>query len=102
MMKSGGILGKEVIGSGGWKIGKITELVFDENSWRIGSIEVVLDPEVAKEYEMKKLLSRTTINVDVSSVHAIGTHVILSITKPELREMISHKKDETSSGPPAT
>jgi sporulation protein YlmC with PRC-barrel domain len=89
-MRSEGLIGKQVVGSGGWTIGRIKGIVFDETNWRIGSLEVDLDPNVAKEYEMNKLLSRTTVNVDVNAVHGIGDHVILSISKPQLRALVSH------------
>lgn len=91
-MKSRGLVGKQVVGSGGWTIGTVKEIDFDETSWRIGSIEIELDRFVAEEYQMKKLLSRTTIAVDVASVHAIGDHVVLTVTKPQLQRMVSFQK----------
>ena len=84
------MIGKQVVGSGGWTIGRIKGIDFDETSWRIGSLEVDLDPNVAKEYEMKKLLARTTVNVDVNTVHGMGITLILSISKPQLRALVSH------------
>lgn len=41
---------------------------------------------------MKKLLSRTTVAVDVASVHAMGDHVVLTVTKPELQRLVSFLK----------
>ncbi|MHB1435087.1 MAG: PRC-barrel domain-containing protein [Thermoplasmata archaeon] len=91
-MKSGELIGKEVVGSGGWKIGRINELIFDGHNWRISHIEINLDGDVAKEFEMKKLLSKTAINVDVASIHGVGDHVMLSLTKANLQEMAEQKK----------
>lgn len=31
-MRSGALLGKQVVGSGGWTIGKVKEIAFDETS----------------------------------------------------------------------
>jgi sporulation protein YlmC with PRC-barrel domain len=95
-MKSRRLLGKEVVGAGGFRIGKIKEIVFDEKSWCIGTLEVELDRSVAEEYQMKKLLARTSLMVDVSSVKAVGDHVLLSVTKPELRRMVSSPAKSTS------
>ena len=91
-MKSGGLIGKEVVGSGGWTIGRVREIVFDETTWRIGSLEVKLDRSVAEEYQMKRLLRSTTLVVDVASVHAVGDHIMLSVTKPQLGQLVSFRK----------
>jgi len=88
-MKGRRLLGKQVVGASGWRIGKVKDLIFDETTWRIGSLEVTLDRKVAQEYQMKKILVRTSLEVDVKMVHAIGDHVLLSVTKPGLRRMLS-------------
>jgi sporulation protein YlmC with PRC-barrel domain len=92
-MRAKQLLGKQVVGADGWKIGKVKEIVFDEKSWQIQSLEVELDRSVAEEYDMKKLLSRTSLQVAVSSVKAVGDHFLLSVTKSELRRMISHETE---------
>ncbi len=92
-MKSRRLLGKQVVGASGWRIGKVKDLIFDETTWHIGSIEVTLDRNVAQEYQMKKILLRTALEVDVKLVHAVGDHVLLSVTKPELRRMLSGGTD---------
>ena len=88
-MKIRAVLGKEVVGAGGWEIGKVEDAVVDEASWKVTALVVRLHGPVAEEYRMKHLLSRTTVDVAIASVHAVGTHVILSVTKPELRRMVS-------------
>jgi sporulation protein YlmC with PRC-barrel domain len=88
-MKSGRLLGTQVVGAGGWRIGKVKEIIFDDTTWRIGSLEVALDRNVAKEYHMSKILLRTALMVDVKMIKAIGDHVLLTVTKPQLRLMLS-------------
>ncbi len=88
-MKSGSLIGKQVVASAGWKIGVVKEIVFDERSWRIGALEVELEKSVAEEFEMKKLLSRTSVEVGVDTVRAVGDHVILGVDKDELRKIIA-------------
>ncbi len=92
-MKAGKLLGKQVVGSRGWKIGKVKELVFDENTWQIGALEVELNRTVAQDYQMKKLLGRSSIAVKVDSVHAVGDQVILAVTKPELRRLVASLRE---------
>lgn len=92
-MKTEIVVGKEVVGSGGASIGKVKGLVFDETSWKIETFEVELTGEMAKEYGMKKLLTKSIINVPVASVKAIGDHVMLSIDKGELEKLATQHKD---------
>ena len=103
-MRSRNLIGKEVVGARGWKIGKVKELIFDEGTWKIVSVEVELERRVAEEYRMKRLLSRTDVKLAVESVRAVGDHVILSVTKPELRRMVASqseiREDAAPSGSP--
>lgn len=91
-MKSSELIGKEVVGSGGWDIGKVTDVNFDTGTWRIISIGVNLEGDVAKEFEMKKLLTKTAIHIEVSSIHSIGDHVMLTLTKPDLQRLAEQHK----------
>lgn len=100
-MKCRKLLGKEVVGARGWKIGRINDLLFDEGSWTIRSIEVQLHRAVAEEYRLRRLLSRSTIEVDVGSVRGIGDHVILGVTKTELRQKLSSATRPSAERPPS-
>ena len=88
-MKGRRLIGKEVVGARGWKIGKVKDIVFDEGSWRIGSLEVRLHRAVAQEYQMRHLLTRSVIEADVSSIRAVGDQVLLSVGKTDLRRMLT-------------
>jgi hypothetical protein len=63
-------------------------VVFDEKTWRIGFLDVELDPEIAKEYAMKKLFRSTHIPLDVDQVQGIGDKVTLKTGKEELMARI--------------
>ncbi len=91
-MKSDELIGKEVVGSGGWKIGNVKDVNFDQQTWRIGSLVVNLDRDVAKEFEMQKLVFKSTIHLDVDSVKSIGDHVMLSTTKSDVQKLASQQK----------
>ncbi len=88
-MKSDTLIGKQVVASAGWTIGTVKEIVFDDKTWRIGAIEVELEKPIAEEFEMKKLLSRTSVEIGVDTIRAVGDHVILAVDKPELRMIIA-------------
>ena len=49
------LLGKEVVELNGSLIGTIKNVMFDEKAWQVGSFDVQLDENVAKEFEMKKV-----------------------------------------------
>jgi sporulation protein YlmC with PRC-barrel domain len=91
-MKISGLVGREVLGSGGWRIGRVQEVVFDETNWQIRSLDVKLDRSVAQEFQMKKLFFKTTVKIDVTSVHAVGDHIMLSVTKSQLGKMAMIRK----------
>ncbi len=77
-------LDKEVIGLNGWIIGTIKDVVFDDKTWKIGFLDVELDPNIAKEYDMKKLFRSTHIPLAVDQVQGIGDKVTLKTSKEEL------------------
>ena len=99
-MKSARLIGREVVGQRGFKIGKVAGITFDESSWKVTSLEVRLFRQVAEEFRMRRVLMRTRIDVAVGSVHAIGDRVILSVSKTELRRLVSGPPDRPESQPP--
>jgi len=78
------LMDKEVIGLNGWVIGTVKNVMFDEKTWKIGSLDVQLDGDVAKEFEMKKVFRSTHIPIDISHVQGIGDKVSLRTSKEDL------------------
>ena len=72
----------------GWVIGTIKDVSFDEKTWKIQFLDVELDPEIAKEYDMKKLFRPTHVPLDVDQVQGIGDKVTLKTTKEDLMAQI--------------
>lgn len=99
-MKSRSLIGKEVVGARGWKIGKVKDIVVDENTWKVDSIEVALHRAIAEEYQMRHLISRSNIEISVGSVTAVGDQVMLSVSKTELRRMISTQSNRPADREP--
>ena len=78
------LLGKEVVELNGSLIGTIKNVMFDEKTWQIGSLDVQLDGEVAKEFEMQKIFRSTHILMNVTHVQGIGDKVSLKTSKEDL------------------
>jgi sporulation protein YlmC with PRC-barrel domain len=79
---------KEVIGLNGWIIGTVKNVIFDEKTWQVGSLDVELAGDVAKEFEMKKIFRSTHIPLGVAHVQGIGDKVSLKTSKEDLMALV--------------
>jgi sporulation protein YlmC with PRC-barrel domain len=87
------LLGKEVIDLNGTLIGTIKNVMFDEKAWLVGSIEVQLNDDVAKEFEMKKVFRNYRFPLSVNNVQGIGDKVTLKTGKEELMSSLTTSED---------
>ena len=71
------IAGKEVIGSEGDTLGKVTDIQFDEKNWRVLALEVHLEKAVAEEHQLRHRLRKTRVSVSVDHIQAVGDKVVL-------------------------
>ena len=94
------LVDREVIGLNGWVIGTVKNVTFDEKTWKIKSLDVQLESEVAKEFEMSKVFRSTHIPLGVTHVQGIGDKVSLKITKEDLMALVGTL--ETTSEAPAS
>jgi sporulation protein YlmC with PRC-barrel domain len=83
------IVDKEVIGLNGWIIGTVKNVNFDEKTWLVGSLDVELNGDVAKEFEMKKIFRSTHIPLGVAHVQGIGDKVSLKTSKEDLMALVA-------------
>jgi len=83
------IAGKEVIGSEGDTIGKVTDTQFDEKNWRVLALEVHLEKEVAEEHQLRHRLKKTLLFVSVEHIQAVGDKVVLKESKEDLLKLIA-------------
>ena len=97
-MHSTSLICRRVVGARGWRIGTVREIVFDESARKIEALEVGLHRPVAPEFQMRHLLARSSIDIDVGRVHAVGDHVLLSVTKLDLRQLVSSLSREPTGG----
>jgi sporulation protein YlmC with PRC-barrel domain len=83
------LLGKEVIELNGGLIGVVKNVMFDEDSWHVGSFDVQLNEEVAKEFEKKKVFRNYRFPLDVNLVQGIGDKITLRTSKEELMTLLA-------------
>ncbi len=83
------IVGKEVIGSDGFKLGKIKDTKFDETTWKVDSLEVHLEKDIAEEHHLRHRFRKTRVLISVDHVQSVGDRVILSGAKEDLLKLVA-------------
>lgn len=83
------INGKEVIGADGFKLGKVSDVEFDENGWKLSSLEVRLEKDVAEEHNLRHRFRKTRVLIHTDHVQSIGDKVILTGSKEDLLKLIA-------------
>ncbi|MDA4112245.1 MAG: hypothetical protein OK439_06865, partial [Thaumarchaeota archaeon] len=77
-------------------IGKIKDLELNEKTWQVESLVVELDPNVAREFNLKKALRKTVVKILVTYVQAVGDKVILKADKDKLMELVASSKSASN------
>jgi sporulation protein YlmC with PRC-barrel domain len=90
---------KEVIGPAGKLIGKVKDGTIDDASWKLTSLEVELEGNVAKEFHVKKTFGSTTVPVQTSLVGAVGDKVVLKVSTEELGKSLTATPAGSSPNP---
>jgi len=83
------IVGREVIASNGFKLGEVEDTEFDEKEWKLISIEVRLEKNVAEEHNLRHRFRKTRVLIHVDHVQAVGDRVILKGSKEDLLKLIA-------------
>jgi sporulation protein YlmC with PRC-barrel domain len=83
------IIGKEVIGSQGDKLGTVHDIQFDEKGWSVLAIGVQLEKEVADEYNLGRRFKKTQVLINVKHIQAVGDKVILTGSRKELLQLVT-------------
>jgi sporulation protein YlmC with PRC-barrel domain len=88
VLLSSEIIGKEVIGAQGDKLGKVQDIQFDEKAWDVLAIGVELEKDVADEHKLAHRFRKTEVLISVKHIQAIGDKVILTGSGKELLQLI--------------
>jgi len=79
---------KEVLGPAGKEFGKVVDGIIDESTWRMVSLDVELDGNVAKEFHVKKTFGSTTVPIPTSMVGTVGDKIMLRVSTDEVRKSV--------------
>ncbi len=89
------IVGKEIIGEEGSRIGVVKDLVVDTASWQVKAFEVQLAKNVANEFGMKRMIGSTLVPLSVEVVKGVGDTIILKIPKGQIQAMLDMTRDQS-------
>ena len=79
------LVGKEIIGTRGWRIGRVKNVVLDMETWEVTALEVSLAKNVTKEFGLKQVLRSMRLPIKVQEVQGVGDAAItLKISKAQL------------------
>lgn len=88
----GELVGKEVIGFNGWKIGKVKDTVFTMEDWRVTHLYVGLVGDIADDLGMKETFKTSHVLIDVSHIQGISDTVTLKTTKEDLLSRLTMRE----------
>jgi sporulation protein YlmC with PRC-barrel domain len=88
ILKAKDFIGKTVVGAKGWKIGKVTEILFDSDTFQINGIEVELQSNIARELNLKKALRSSKLALNIGEIQGVADQVVLKIDKDVLRKLV--------------
>jgi sporulation protein YlmC with PRC-barrel domain len=80
------LIGKEVVGAGGWKIGKVKEIMIDRDTWAVTALSIDLESNIAKEFNMKKMWGKSDLTIPVGQVQGIADRIVLNTSKSQILE----------------
>jgi len=83
------IIGREVIGSQGDKLGTVHDVQFDEKGWNVLALGVQLEKDIADRYNLGHRFRKTEVMIEVKHIQAVGDKVILTGSSKELLQLIS-------------
>jgi sporulation protein YlmC with PRC-barrel domain len=80
------LLGKKVIGMGGYILDEIIGASIDTKTWKVAQLHVKLTDTATEELGYKKRLRSSIVNMPIKMVQAVGDVVNVSPSLKELSE----------------
>ncbi len=78
------ILGKNVIGSGGFVVGEVKGAEIDAEKWQVSHLQVKLSSQASEDLGFKKRFKSSVVCIPVSLVTSVGDVVLLGKSMSEL------------------
>jgi sporulation protein YlmC with PRC-barrel domain len=88
------LIGMEVVGQRGWKLGKIENVSVDTIGWTVKSLDVKLEKEVAERLKLKKFLRSTNLPVGTERVTGVGNVVSINYTQEDVDKLIDNQQGQ--------
>jgi sporulation protein YlmC with PRC-barrel domain len=85
-MISKDLIGKEVVGAEGWKIGKVKDIMIDKDTWAVTSLSIDLESNIAKEFKLKKMWGKSDLTIPVGHVQGVADRIVLKTSKSQILE----------------
>lgn len=83
------IRGRTVLAADGRVVGELATLFLDSDGWKVESIQVKLNKDIADELGASRGVFRAgTIEVPVSMVQSVGDAVVLTVPVDGLRQVL--------------
>jgi len=86
------IVGKQVIGTGGFIIGEVKGALIDTKTWQVPQLYIKLSDNAANELGFKKRFRSSTVCLPTKMIQAIGDMITIAPPLKELSE--SHEITE--------
>jgi sporulation protein YlmC with PRC-barrel domain len=80
------LLGKKVIGTGGYILGEVKGASVDTKTWQVIKFHVKLSDAAAEELGLKKRFRSSSVNLPVKLVKAVGDVITISLSMKEMGE----------------
>jgi sporulation protein YlmC with PRC-barrel domain len=81
--------GRTIIGADGQVIGEITGLFLDSDSWRVESLQVKLDKDIADQIGAdRSIFHAGALEIPIRMIQSVGDTVVLSVPVDGLREAL--------------
>ncbi len=88
LLDFGKILGKKVIGTGGYIIGEVKGATVDYKTWQVPELHVKLSSNAADELGFKKRFRSSTVCIPTKLVQAVGDVITVSPPLKDLSENV--------------
>jgi sporulation protein YlmC with PRC-barrel domain len=81
--------GRVVIASDGRRIGEIVALYFDDTDWKLATVRVKLNKEIADRVGATRTVFHAgTIEIPVGMIQSVRDAAVLSVKVDDLRQML--------------
>jgi len=93
------VRGHTVIAADGQPVGQVTDLALDSNAWRVESLHLKLNNDMADQLGVERgKFHAGTLDLPVHMVQSVGDTIILSVPSGELRRALLGSSDAAAAG----